>query len=47
MVPGIVIVKVSTAPKPLAGIGVPTPALVYGVGRFSVAVFGLAAGSAE
>ena len=47
VVPGMVMVNVSTSPSPPAGMGVPTPADVYGVGKFSVAVFGDAAGSAE
>ncbi len=43
VVPGIVVVYVTSPPKALAGIALPTPALVYGVGIERVDVFGLAA----
>lgn len=45
MVPGIVVVYVASPPNALAGIALPTPALVYGVGIDNVDVFGLAASS--
>lgn len=43
MVPGMVVVNVASPPNALAGIALPTPALVYGVGIDKVDVFGLAA----
>lgn len=46
VVPGRVVVKVAGAPSSLAGIALPTPLLVHGLGRCMVAVLGFAAGSA-
>ena len=40
VLPGTVIVKVASAPRALAGIALPTPALVKGVGNAKVDVFG-------
>lgn len=40
---GMVTVYVTSAPRLLAGIALPTPALVYGVGRVKVEVLGLSA----
>lgn len=37
---GTVTVKVASAPRLLAGIALPTPALVYGFGKVKVEVFG-------
>lgn len=44
VVAGIVMVYVTCAPKLLAGMALPIPALVYGVGSVRVDVLGLSAG---
>ena len=43
VVPGIVVVYVASPPNAFAGMALPTPALVYWVGRDKVEVLGLAA----